>query len=67
MVILATVTMSYKTSRRAITLSMPGTPEQSWTLDLSGDPDPTPGYTVWLPSSDAPNAIELNYRLTADR
>jgi hypothetical protein len=31
------------------------------------DPDPTPGYTAWLPSRDAPNPIELNYRLTADR
>jgi len=40
---------------------------QSWTLELSSDPDPTTGYTAWLPSRDAPNPIELNYRLTADR
>ncbi len=66
-VILASVTMSYKTSRRIITLSMPGAPSQSWTLDLSSDPDPTPGYTAWAPSRDAANPIELNYRLTADR
>ena len=66
-VILASATMSYKTSRRVITLSMPGAPAQSWTLDLSSDPDPTPGYTAWLPSRDAPNPIELNYRLIADR
>jgi hypothetical protein len=66
-VILASVSMMYKTSRRIVTLSMPGAPAQSWTLDLSGDPDPTPGYTAWLPSRDAPNPIELNYRLTADR
>ena len=66
-VILATVTMSYKASRRTITLSLPGTPDQVWPLDLPSDPDSTPGYTAWAPSSNAPNAIELNYRLTADR
>ena len=65
-VILASVSMMYKTSRRVVTLSMPGAPSQSWTLDLSGDPDPTPGYTAWLPSLDASNPIELNYRLSAD-
>ena len=65
-VILASVSMMYKTSRRVVTLSMPGAPSQSWTLDLSSDPDPTPGYTAWLPSRDAPNPIELNYQLTAD-
>jgi hypothetical protein len=59
--------MMYKTSRRVVTLSMPGTPSRSWTLELSDDPDPTPGYTAWLPSTDAANPIELNYRLTADR
>jgi hypothetical protein len=46
---------------------MPGAPSQSWTLDLPGDPDPTPGYTAWLASRDAANPVELNYRLTADR
>jgi hypothetical protein len=66
-VILVSVSMMYKTSRRVVTLSMPGAPSQSWTLDLSSDPDPTPGYTAWLPSRDAPNPIELNYRLFADR
>lgn len=66
-VILATVSMSYKASHRTISLSMPGAPEQSWTLNLSSDPDPTAGYTAWLPSWDAPNAVELSYRLTADR
>jgi hypothetical protein len=66
-VILASVSMMYKTSRRVVTLSVPGAPSQSWTLDLSSDPDPTAGYTAWLPSRDAPNPIELNYRLTADR
>ncbi len=66
-VILATVSMSYKTWHRTITLSMPGAPSQSWTLNLSYDPNPTSDYTAWLPSSRAADAIELNYRLTADR
>jgi hypothetical protein len=66
-VILATVSMSYKTWHRTITLSMPGAPSQAWILNLSYDPDPTPGYTAWLSSSNAAGAIELNYRLTADR
>lgn len=66
-VILATVAMSYKARRRIVTLSMPGVPSQGWILDLPSDPDPTPGYTDWLPSSSAPDAIALNYRLTADR
>jgi hypothetical protein len=66
-VILASLSMEYKTSRRVVTLSIPGAPAQSWRLELSSDPDPTPGYTDWLPSSDAPNPIELSYRLTADR
>jgi hypothetical protein len=65
-VILASVSMSYKARRRTIMLSMPGVPDQLWTLDLPYDPDPTPGYTSWAPSSSAPDAIELNYRLTAD-
>ena len=66
-VVLATVSMSYKARRRIVTLSMPGVPSQAWILDLPSDPDPTPGYTDWLPSSNTPDAIELNYRLTADR
>ena len=66
-VILASVTMTYKTRYRVVTLSMPGAPPQSWILDLPNDPDPTPGYTPRLRSSDTPTAIELSYRLTADR
>src|SRR3954469_9176180 len=57
-VILASVSMTYKTTRRVVTLSLPGMPPQSWTLDLSSDPDPTPGYTAWRPSRDAANPIE---------
>ena len=66
-VLLASVSMSYKARRRIVSLSMPGVPSQAWILDLPSDPDPTPGYTDWLSSSNAPDAIELNYRLTADR
>ncbi len=66
-VILASVSMSYKARRRTITLSMPGAPDQSWTLDLPYDPDPTPEYSEWVASSRAPDAIELNWRLNADR
>jgi len=66
-VILARVTMSYKAWRRAVTLSMPGAPDQSWSIDLPNDPDPTLDFSGWRPSSSAPDAIEMNYRLTADR
>jgi hypothetical protein len=66
-VILASVSMMYKTSQRVVTFAMPGAPPQSWTLDLANDPDPMPGHSGWLPSSRAPDAIELNYQLTADR
>jgi hypothetical protein len=66
-VILASATMMYRVSRRTVTLTMPGIPDQSWTLSLASDPDPTEGYTAWVPSRDEAGAIELNYRLTAER
>jgi hypothetical protein len=66
-VVLASVSMMYKANRRVVTFAMPGAPAQSWTLDLASDPDPMPGSSGWLPSSHAPEAIELNYQLTADR
>jgi hypothetical protein len=66
-VILASMPMTYKARTRTVSLSMPGAPSQSWTLDLSSEPDPTPGYTAWLPSRDAGNATELSYRVTADQ
>jgi hypothetical protein len=66
-VLLATASMSYKASRRTVTLSMPGARDQTWTIDLPYDPDPTAEFTEWAPSSKAPDAIELNWRLTADR
>jgi hypothetical protein len=66
-VILADVTMSYKAWRRTVTLSLPGAPDQSWSIELPSDPDPTPDFGGWRPSSSAPDAIELNYRLTSER
>jgi MFS family permease len=67
-VILATASLSQKTSQRVVSLNLPGVPEQNWRLDLSYDPDPTPGYSDWrLPSSASTTKIELNFRLRADR
>jgi hypothetical protein len=67
-VILATATLDMKTSQRVVSLALPGVPEQNWRLDLSYDPDPTPGYSDWrLPSSGSATKIEMNFRLSADR
>jgi hypothetical protein len=67
-VILASATLSRKTSRRVVSLEFPGVPEQSWQLDLSSDPDPTPGYTPWrLADRSSGPKIEMNFRLSADR
>ncbi len=67
-VILATAELSYKTRHRVVWLTLPGTTTDSWRLDLSGDPDPTPGYTPWRASDNASGTkIEMNYRLSADR
>ena len=66
-VILASATLDRKTSRRVVSLELPGVAEQSWQLDLASDPDPTPGYTPWRLSSRSPAAkIELNFRLSAE-
>jgi hypothetical protein len=66
-VILASASLSYKTSRRVVDLEIPGIPEQTWQLDLSSDPDPTPGYTPWRNSSGTSTPkVEMNYRLSAD-
>jgi hypothetical protein len=66
-VILASASLSYKTSRRVVDLEIPGIPEQTWQLDLSSDPDPTPGYTPWRNSSGTSDPkVEMNYRLSAD-
>jgi hypothetical protein len=67
-VILASATLSRKTSRRVVHLEFPGVPEQTWQLDLSSDPDPTPGYLPWrFPSNSSVPKIEMNFRLSADR
>jgi hypothetical protein len=67
-VILASATLSRKTSRRVVNLEIPDVPEQRWQLDLPGDPDPTPGYSPWrFPSSTSAPKIEMNFRLSADR
>jgi len=67
-VILAHVTLSLKTSRRTVTLALPGVAEQSWPLGLSSDPDPMPGFSEWkLPDRAAEPKIEMNYRLGEDR
>ena len=67
-VILTSVTLSRKTSRRAVTLQLPGIAEQSWRIDLPSDPDPTPGYSDWrLASGNATPKIEMNFALSADR
>jgi MFS family permease len=67
-VILASTTLSRKTSRRVVTLELPGVPEQSWQLNLSSDPDPTSGYSPWrLSSPTSTPKIEMNFRLSADR
>jgi hypothetical protein len=67
-VILASATLSRKTSRRVVSLEFPGVPEQTWQLDLASDPDPTPGYSSWrLPGSTSAPKIEMNFRLSADR
>ncbi len=67
-VILASATLSRKTSRRVVNLEFPGVPEQTWQLDLPSDPDPTPGYLPWrFPNGTSTPKIEMNFRLSADR
>jgi hypothetical protein len=67
-VILASATLSRKTSRRVVSLELPDVAEQTWQLDLSSDPDPTPGYSPWrISSSTSGPKIEMNFRLSADR
>jgi hypothetical protein len=67
-VILASAELSMKTRARTVILELPGLPRQTWELDLSSDPDPTPGYTPWrLPGSGPSARVEMNFRLSADR
>ena len=67
-VILASATLSRKTSRRVVSLEFPGVSEQIWQLDLPSDPDPTPGYSPWrFPKSTSAPKTEMNFHLGADR
>ncbi len=67
-VILAKATLSRKTSRRVVSLELPGVAEQIWQLDLPSDPDPTPDYSPWrLGSRLTGPKIEMNFHLGADR
>ena len=67
-VILATATLSMKTSSRTVSLQLAGLPKQTWQLALSSDPDPTVGYTRWcVPGSGSLATVEMNFRLSADR
>jgi hypothetical protein len=67
-VILASASLMYKTNRRTVSLSLPGVAPETWRLDLSSDPDPTPGFSPWRPSSStSATKIEMNFRLRADR
>jgi hypothetical protein len=67
-VILASTTLSMKTSHRVVSLEIPGVPQQSWVLNLSSDTDPTPGYSPWrLASGTNVAKIEMNFHLGADR
>jgi hypothetical protein len=66
-VILAKATLDRKVSRRAVTLEIPGVPEQTWQINLSSDPDPTPGFSPWRLAGGAPAAkIEMNFSLSAE-
>jgi hypothetical protein len=66
--IIASASLSYKTRHRAISLTLPGLPTQSWPIDLPSDPDPTPGFSPWrVASEQSPTTIEMHFRLSADR
>lgn len=66
--VIASASLMYKTSHRAVSLTLPGVPTQRWPVDLSSDPDPTPGYSPWRVASPPSQAkIEMHFRLRADR
>ena len=67
LVILASASLSMKTSQRIVSLELPGVAQQTWQLDLASDPDPTRGYTEWQFANGAPAPkIEMNFQLSAD-
>ncbi len=66
--IIAKASLSLKTSRRIVHLELPGVAEQTWTVDLPSDPDPTPGFSPWLlPRGNPAPKIEMHFRLSAER
>ncbi|WP_426610020.1 hypothetical protein [Bradyrhizobium sp. McL0616] len=66
--IIASASLMYKTRHRAVSLTLPGLPTQSWPIDLPSDPDPTPGFSPWRVASEpSPAKIEMHFRLSADR
>ena len=66
--IIASASLMYKTRHRAVSLTLPSLPTQSWAIDLPSDPDPTPGFSPWRTASEAsPAKIEMHFRLRADR
>ena len=66
--IIASTSLMYKTRHRAVSLTLPGIPTQSWPIDLPSDPDPTPGFSPWRVASEpSPTKIEMHFRLSADR
>ena len=66
--IIASASLMYKTRHRAVSLTLPGIPTQSWPIDLPSDPDPTPGFSPWRVASEpSPTKIEMHFRLSADR
>ena len=67
-IIASTASLMYKTRHRAVSLTLPGVPTQSWPIDLPSDPDPTPGFSPWRVASEpSPTKIEMHFRLSADR
>ena len=65
--ILASASLSYKAYSRYVSLELPGVPTQTWQLDLSSDPDPTPGYSPFKsPGVQAASGIEMSYSLSTD-
>lgn len=66
--IIASTLLMYKTRHRAVSLTLPGVPTQRWPIDLTSDPDPTPGFSPWRVASEpSPAKIEMHFRLSADR
>ena len=66
-VILASATLSVKTSRRVVSLELPLVRGKTWQMDMRNDPDPAPGYAPWrLASSTSAPKIEMNFQVNAD-